>query len=154
NGAIAYLKFGPGIAQSDLAFSRQGQSNDLTISIKGTDDQVTIVGQFDAGYGLFGPTWLDRIEGFKFADGASMSWDQVIETLDAQAKGQPVIYGFDYPDALDPGPGVHYLSGGNESNTYIFDFGYSYDVVENATTNILSGMSQTIAFGPAVTRQD
>jgi hypothetical protein len=58
NGASDHVKFGPGIAKSDLVFSRIGASSDLQIAIKGTGDQLTIQDQFGAGYGLFGPLWL------------------------------------------------------------------------------------------------
>jgi Ca2+-binding RTX toxin-like protein len=154
NNATDYVNFGPGISQSDLTFSRDGKSNDLHISINGTSDTLTILDQFSADYSLFGPIWLDRIEGFTFTDGSSLNWEDVTRTLDAQSTGQSVIYGFDYADTLDPGAGVHYLSGGNEDDTYIFDFGYGFDTVEDNWDNGLGGISNTIAFGPGVTQQD
>src|SRR5262249_19215139 len=141
NAEDNYVDFGPGINSSDLNFSREGQSNDLTVSINGTSDALTIKSQFDAGYSLFGPLWIDRVEAFVFDDGSSYSWKDVIELLDQQATGQPVIYGFDYEDTLDGGPGVHFLSGGNENDAYIFNPGANYDVVADKTTNILGGMN-------------
>ncbi len=151
-----YLKFGPDITMSDLTFSRQGNSDDLQISINGTSDTLTIIGQFAADYNIFGPMWLDRINTFLFADGSSETWEDVIKNFDAAdpTSGKAQIYGFDYPDILDGGPGIHYISGGNENKTYIFDFNHTYDIVENATTNILSGMNRTIQFGADVTPQD
>jgi Haemolysin-type calcium binding protein related domain len=136
-----------------VVFSRVGTSTDLDIAIKGTSDHVTVIDQFGASYGAFGALWLDRIEGFKFADGSSYAWDQVIQMLDAQ-QGQPALYGFDYADTLDGGPGVHYMSGGNESDTYLFGFGDTYDSVEDAATNPIGGMDNTIQFGPGVRPQD
>ena len=147
NYSVVLVKFGAGITKSDLIFSRQGNSTDLHIAIKGTSDQLTIQDQFGSSYGLFGQLWLDRIDGFKFADGSGYSWDEIIKMLDAQNQA-PVIYGFDYPDTLNGGPGVHYISGGNEDHTYVFGPGYNFDTVEEATTNILSAWN-TIASGVA-----
>jgi hypothetical protein len=52
NNSIDIVKFGPGIARSDVVFSRVGISNDLDVAIKGTSDHVTIVDQFAADYSL------------------------------------------------------------------------------------------------------
>jgi Ca2+-binding RTX toxin-like protein len=142
-----FVKFGPNVSFSDLTFSREGSSNDLQISINGTNDRLTIVDQFAAGYSAYGPLWTDRVEGFAFADGSSRSWDDVIQMLDSQATGQPIIYGFDYEDTLDGGPGVHYLSGGNENDTYIFDPGTTFDIVKDNISNPLGGLDDTIALG-------
>jgi lipopolysaccharide export system protein LptA len=151
-----YVKFGPGITMSDLTFSRQGNSDDLQISINGTNDTLTILGQFAADYSILGPLWLDRIESFAFADGSSESWEDVIQNFDAAAptSGKAQIYGFDYHDTLDGGPGVRYISGGNEDKTYLFDFNHAYDIIENATSNILSSQNHTILFGDDVSPQD
>jgi hypothetical protein len=156
NNATDYVQFGPGITEQDLTFSRQGNSNDLQIAINGTSDTLKIIGQFPADYGLFGPMWLDRIDGFTFADGSSLSWEDVIQTINAEAPTSTSvqIYGFDYADTLDAGANIRYLSGGNENDTYIFDFGHPFDVVQDATGNILSGMDDTIQFGDTVRPQD
>jgi Ca2+-binding RTX toxin-like protein len=153
NDAADIVKFKPGIALDDLQLSRDGNSNDLNIFIKGTTDELTILNQFAVAYNIWNSE-TNRIEMFDFSDGTELSWEDVIKTMDAQAWGQPAIYGFNYADTLDGGPGVHYLSGGNEDDTYLFDFGYTYDIVQDATTNILSGMDDTIAFGDSVRPQD
>src|SRR5262249_52573085 len=112
--------------------------------------------QFSADYNIFGPMWLNRVEGFVFADGSSESWEDLIQSIDAAAptSGLKQIYGFDYEDTLNGGPGIHYIAGGNENDTYKFDFGYGFDVVEDATVNILSGEDDTVLFGDTVTPQD
>ena len=153
NYSIDLVTFGAGIARSDLIFSRQGNSNDLQVAIKGTSDQLTIQDQFGSSYGLFGQFWADRIDGFRLANHSGYSWDQVIKMLDAQNTA-PAIYGFDYADSLDGRGGVHYLSGGNENDTYAFGPGYSFDTVADAATNILSGMDDTILFAGGVRPQD
>ncbi|WP_420970809.1 calcium-binding protein [Bradyrhizobium sp. B120] len=154
NTAPDYVKFGPGITLSDLTWSRQTDSPDLTISIKGASDTLTILNQFAPDYGVLGPMWLNRIEEFTFDDGTTLSWENVIQLMDQESYGKPAIYGFSYADTLDGGPGVHWLSGGNENDTYLFDFGYNYDVVHDGTTNILGNPNDTIKFGESVRPQD
>lgn len=80
---------------------------------------------------------------FAFADGSTYSWDDVIRMMDAQNKA-PAIYGFDYDDTLDPGAGVHFVSGENGNDTYVFDFGYALDTVFDNTNNPIGGMTNTI----------
>ena len=80
------------------------------------------------------------------------SWQDIIQLMDAQQK--PAMYGFDYDDTLDPGAGVHFLSGENGNDTYVFDFGYTFDTVLDNTSNPLGGMTNTIQFGGDVTEQD
>ena len=148
-----YVKFGAGISFSDLTFARQGDSDNLLITVNSTGNSLTILNQFSADYGLFGALWLDRIEVFAFADGSTYSWDDVIRMMDAQNKA-PAIYGFDYDDTLDPGAGVHFVSGENGNDTYVFDFGYALDTVFDNTNNPIGGMTNTIQFGADVTEQD
>ncbi|MGZ7086659.1 MAG: calcium-binding protein, partial [Ilumatobacteraceae bacterium] len=147
------VKFKSGITLDDLQFFRDGNSNDLNIFIKGTTDELAILGQFAVYYNLWNSE-TNRIELFEFSDGTSLSWENVIQTMDAQGWGQPAIYGFSYADTLDGGPGVHYLSGGNEDDTYTFDVGYTYDVVADAMSNIFAGDNDTIQFGAGVRPQD
>ena len=147
------VKFKPGITLDDLKFSRDGNSDDLNIAIKGTTDKLTIHNEFSVSYNVWNSE-TNRIELFEFSDGTQISWEDVIQTLDAQGWGQPAIYGVSYPDALDGGPGVHYLSGGNEDDTYTFDVGYAYDVVADAMSNIFAGDNDTIQFGADIRPQD
>ena len=73
------LRFGPDMTQDDVTFSRVGNSVDLHIAINGTDDTLTVAGQFDANYtGVFAANWFDRIEFFVFDDGGVIGWQQVI----------------------------------------------------------------------------
>ena len=160
------VEFGPGITPSDLTFSRQGPSLDLNITVNGTGDALTILGQFDASPNIFGPpAWFNRIDEFKFADGSTLSWSDIIQTLEAQepTSGLTQIYGFLIPnltndgfvdDTLDGGPGVHYLSGGSGLHDYVFDFNHAYEVVLNNAGNSNFPADATLLFGPNVTRQD
>jgi Ca2+-binding RTX toxin-like protein len=151
------LRFGPGITQDDVTFSRVGNSLDLQISVNGTDDAVTVVGQFDKSYTLvFAPNWFDQIEFFVFDDGSMVTADQIMEDLVANAKtdGDDTIYGFSIEDVLDGGAGNDFLSGGNENDTYIFGVGYGADVIHDGAFNIIGGMTDTVRFNADVLPED
>ncbi|BAM90337.1 putative calcium binding hemolysin protein [Bradyrhizobium oligotrophicum S58] len=125
-----FLRFGEGITLDDLSFQRDGNSDDLTIAINGTDDAVTVKGQFGVGYGLLN-TMVDRIEYFTFADGSYVGWEDVIQSMDASAgtDGNDVIYGFSYADTLRGGKGDDVIDGGREDDTYIYARGDGNDTI-------------------------
>ena len=148
-----FLTLGAGIGFEDLLLSRQGESDDLVLSIAGTDDSLTIKGQFDAAYsGVFEKHWLDRIELIVFDNGAQYTWYGIMEKLVADAKtdGDDTIYGFSYEDTLDGGAGNDYLSGNNESDTYLFGEGDGHDVIQDRMDNILSGNTDRVLFGSGI----
>jgi Ca2+-binding RTX toxin-like protein len=149
------VRFGSGITADDLQFTREGTSNDLIISIKGTDDQLTIHDQFYVAHNIY-DFEQNRIESFSFSDGTSLSWEDVIQNLDAAGRtdGADTIYGFDYNDVLDGGAGDDFLSGGNGSDTYIFGTGYGHDTIEDRLTSILSSDDDKVQFNPDVTLSD
>jgi Ca2+-binding RTX toxin-like protein len=149
------VDFKLGITLDDLQFSRDGNSNDLHILIKGTTDELTILNQFDVAYNIWNFE-LNRIEAFSFSDGSSLSWEDVIQRMDAAAKtdGNDVIYGFNYDDVLDGGKGDDFLSGGNGSDTYIFGRGYGSDTIEDRLTDVLSGDNDKVEFNPDVAPDD
>jgi len=149
------VRFGPGISRSDVTFSRTGNSSDLDIHINGTDDVLTIRGQFDVAYGAIN-TMVNRVEIFTFADGDFTNWESVIQMLDANAgtDGNDTIYGFNYDDVLDGGAGDDFLSGGNGNDTYIFGRGYGSDTIEDRNTMILSGTNDTVQFKEGISPSD
>jgi hypothetical protein len=59
--------------------------------------------------------WFDRVEAFIFSDGSTFSWEQIIQTMNANAgtAGDDMIYGFSYEDVLDGGACNDLMSGGN-----------------------------------------
>ncbi len=148
------ISFKPGITSEDLTFTRTGDSNDLTISINGTDDTLTILSQFSIFYtGVIGNEPLYRIENFFFANGESLTWSDVIDRIKDGWKtpGNDTIYGFNMDDVLDGGAGDDYLSGGNDSDTYIFGHGYGHDIIDDKLNAVLSGTVDTVAFLEGVT---
>jgi len=149
------VRFGSGISRSDVTFRRTGNSGDLDILINGTNDVLTIKGQFDVAYGAI-DTMTNRVEIFSFADGDFTNWESVIQMLDAHAgtDGNDTIYGFNYDDVLDGGAGNDFLSGGNGNDTYIFGRGYGSDTIEDRLSMILSGTEDTVQFKEGISLSD
>ncbi|MCS3761248.1 calcium-binding protein [Bradyrhizobium centrosematis] len=150
-----YVHFGAGITEDDVTFQRVGVTDDLQVKINGTDDVLTVAGQFGVAYGLF-DTHQDRIEIFTFEDGSYIGWEDIIKALDAAAgtSGNDTIYGFSYDDLLDGGAGNDYLSGGNGTDTYVFGRGYGSDTIEDGVNYILSGTDDTVQFKAGISRSD
>jgi Ca2+-binding RTX toxin-like protein len=148
------VELGPGIASSDLGFTRDGNSNDLLITVNGdSSDSLLIQGQFTATFtGPFGTQFFDRIQALSFSDGTSKTFEDIENTLIANAEATPgmALYGFDgVDDTLDPGLGGNrFLSGGNNNDTYVFGLGYGNDTIKGGHGNILSGQNQTVLFNP------
>ena len=156
--AIDILEFKAGISENDLVFHRDGNSNDLTITINGdTADSLTIDGQFAATYtGVFGTLFSNQIEMFSFADGGSLTADQIDQKIldSLSTDGNDTIYGFSRDDTLIGGKGDDFLSGGNGNDTYIFNRGDGHDTIADQEGNILSGENDTLAFGAGIAVSD
>ncbi|WP_422365617.1 calcium-binding protein [Pelagibius sp.] len=149
--------FKDGITEADVTFSRDGNSSNLDILVNGTTDVLTIEEQFAATYtGPFGTQWLNRIEEVFFDNGFSYRWYEIMEKMVADAKtgGNDTIYGFSYEDTLDGGAGDDFLSGGNESDIYIFGLGYGQDVIHDQMTNPLGGDQDQVIFQDGLTAAD
>ena len=76
----------------------------MNIAIKGTTDLLTVHDQFNVFYNIFNSE-NGRIDVFGFSDGTYLSWEDVIQRMDAAGKtdGNDTIYGFSYEDVLDGG---------------------------------------------------
>ncbi|MGJ8573381.1 MAG: calcium-binding protein [Hoeflea sp.] len=152
------LQFLDGIRTNELVFVRDGASNDITIRFKNNpDDEVLVQGQFDATYtGVYGVWYQNRIDLFTFDDGTSLSHDQfaslVLRTYSTDGDDQ--LYGMNREDLLDAGKGNDYVSGGNQSDTYVFGRGYGQDVIEDNLTNILSTDTDRVLFRSDVSVDD
>lgn len=164
SGQTDTLRFNDNITFNDVIFSRDGSSDDLTITLA-DGSTLLIQGQFDASYTLFGTLWFDRIEQFDFSDGAGgrLIFDetQIIDHVRAlnSTAGADQLYGFSIPtETLDAGAGDDYISGGNGSDIYIWGTGSGNDVIEdNLKTNPnnpLSGDNDAIQLSADLTESD
>ncbi|MGO3933648.1 hypothetical protein NP284_35695, partial [Rhodopseudomonas pseudopalustris] len=131
SGSDDTIRFREGISRGDVRFSKVGDSNDLQVTIIGTDDVLNVLGQFQVNYGLIS-TKDDRIEFFEFADGAVISWEELICQFNEAAGTSldDVIYGFSYEDTLTGRGGDDYLNGGRDNDRYVYNRGDGNDLIE------------------------
>lgn len=151
------LQLTDGIRREDLIFSRQEGANDLAIGFREASDTLLLEGQFAATYtGTFGIWWMDRIEVVTFDDGSSLTSNDLMDlTLRAmRTEGDDRIFGYSREDVLDGGAGNDYLSGGNESDVYLFGRGSGEDVIQDRWDNIISGNYDQLRFLNGITPQD
>ncbi|MGN6776053.1 calcium-binding protein, partial [Rhizobium sp.] len=152
------LQFLDGIKINDLIFQRDGASNDLVIKFKNDDvDQVTIQGQFAATYtGVYGTWYMERIDLFTFDNGTSLTSDQVAQLVlqTYSTDGNDSLYGFNREDILHAGKGDDFISGGNQSDLYLYSRGDGNDVIQDGNTNFLSGSDDYLRFGIGITWSD
>lgn len=158
-GADDEVIFGPGITRDDLIFARNGSTKDLRITFKDQPDgSLYIKNQFDGLkldlFNLLGIAWFDRVEKFSFADGTSMTWEDVLRIVTTGTSGDDSLYGALYPDLIEGKAGNDYLSGGDDGDTYLFGRGDGQDVIQDGKENILVTADDTLKFKPGVAVSD
>jgi Ca2+-binding RTX toxin-like protein len=144
-GNVDTVRFGAGIAASDINFSRIGK--DLVLSVNGTADQLTIQRWRD------GDDW--RIERVEFADGTV--WNAAYIQAHAIAKltgtsGNDTLSGDSGNDMLDGGTGNDTLQGGAGNDIYLFNRGDGQDTILDYDYS--SGNVDTIRFGAGIAMGD
>ena len=117
------IRFGAGIAASDIVVSREGEH--LVFAVAGTDDRITVA------YWNLGEYYrIDRIE---FADGTA--WDaaqlrSIVASLPLVGTAwDDNLYGDEGDNVLVGGAGNDYLNGGGGGDTYVFNRGDGQDIV-------------------------
>ena len=133
DSAVDKVRFGAGIAASDITFAKVG--NDLVVSLAQSSDTLTIanwfsgtsyqIGSFELSTGVivplavsvFGTTSTDTVSGTSGA-----------ERLVGFA-GDDTLYGYAGNDTLIGGTGADRLEGGAGNDTYTFDRGDGADTV-------------------------
>ncbi len=140
--------FQAGIDADDLVLSRNG--DDLIVALAGTQDKITIQGQFSQ---LAGYSWHD-IERFEFADGTFLTKDEMRQKLLSGTPGDDHIVGFGSHDVIDGGPGNDTLEGGEGSDTYRFGFGDGRDLIIETLLDGRSTEDDTLAMKAGVNPSD
>jgi Ca2+-binding RTX toxin-like protein len=135
---IDTVEFLAGIVRSGVKFSRPSEAPDLLVTILASGETLLVKNQF-AGFqtGPFGAQWLDRIERFAFADGTSVSWQQVLLETTTGGAGDDALWGDLYADLLEGGTGNDTLSGRGYGDTYVYKPGDGHDTIRDANPNIL-----------------
>ncbi|WP_321395894.1 tandem-95 repeat protein [Emcibacter sp.] len=146
-GGPDIVAFRDSLTRDDITFSRNGNSDDLVVTLNTTGETLTIIDQFDAfDTGVLGIRWLDRIENFAFDDGTGYTWEEVIGVLTQGTEAQENIYGFYYGDTIDGHGGSDFLSGGNVGDNYLIGKGYGHTVIEDNQDNILTNDADRVIF--------
>jgi Ca2+-binding RTX toxin-like protein len=142
------ILFGPGIAPGDVTLTRSG--DDLTLSIDGTTDSITIVGQF--GF----TSWFsfNDVEFFEFADSTVWTKRDVSNFLMGGTSGDDVLVGTFQNDELNGLGGNDILRGGDGSDLYYFGIGYGQDTIEEDVTNANLSSFDQIIMGEGISASD
>jgi Ca2+-binding RTX toxin-like protein len=152
------VRFGADINISDLVIARVG--NDLTASLRGTQDMVTLQGYYSAAIG-------DR-PSLKFADGLVLNGAAIDHKLNSSGAGTTATAGDDWldgslaSDTITGGAGDDFLYGdaGNDSldggagmDTYLFGRGDGKDTVVAAAPTV-SGQVDSVRFSRDIAMTD
>lgn len=140
--------FGAGIAPGDIILSRNG--NDVTFSVSGTSDSLTIAGEFDQ---LAWFTWND-VETFEFANGTVWTKDDVAAKLLTSTPGDDTLNGTSANDRLEGGLGNDQLYGGDGSDTYGFAAGDGQDVIHETVYNAYINDEDRLVFKAGIAPTD
>ena len=138
------LKFVDDIRWTDLDYLRTGKSDTLTLRVKGTDDQVTLV-DFLEELPILG--YVNALEEIEFGDGTTWSYLKLLQHFVdiGQTAGNDTIYGFDgIADVFYAGAGDDRLEGLSGGDTYYFGAGSGNDTVydeEGSDRIIFSGLN-------------
>ncbi len=127
------IQFGPGITASSLQVTSGGDASSLFITDGVTGDEITIV-DMEQGESSWGTTW--GVAGVQFADGTSLTAQQLLQmTLDG-TPGNDSINGTPGADYLDGKGGNDTIWGDGGSDTFVFNAGYGkLEIDENTYPN-------------------
>ena len=153
-GVADKIKFGIGIASSDITFRQNG--SDLQIFVNAALTEGMIVKDFYKSGGA------NQIEFIEFADGSKLNISAMGLTL-SQSSGDDVVTGTDYEDVvygnggndtintgngddmLIGGTGNDTLNGGNGNDTYVWNSGDGLDTITDG-----QGVADKILFGTGI----
>ena len=151
------ISFGSGILKEDIILKRINEK-DLEISIKGTDDKITVRNQFDK---------FSAINNIYFNNGESLTDSQIRDILNQVTDGNDFIEGTDKDDNINllGGDDILFARGGNDTitggrgndtinagtgnNTIIYNLGDGNDVI---SANYYG--HNKIQFGEGIKKED
>jgi Ca2+-binding RTX toxin-like protein len=162
-GGYDTIQFGAGITAADIVVTSANSGRDLAISVSGTSDQVIIMGAIAWGTDY-------RVERVRFADGTTLTHEDLIteataatpgnDTLtgDSSANvifggaGNDTLQGRQGNDVLEGGTGNDTLMGDAGDDTYIFNVGDGQDFFRewSGFGSAGSGGNDTIQFGTGI----
>ena len=165
-GDVDTLRFGAGIAASDITLARS--DSNLVLGINGTSDQVRIAN--------WGSSEQYRVERIEFAGGTTWdaaniqsqiatlaplvgtsgadylsAWADVNDNLQGLG-GNDYLYGNNGNDTLSGGAGTDFLQGGSGNDTYLFNRDDGQDTINNYAAT--AGDVDTLRFGAGIAASD
>lgn len=157
------IEFGMGISPSDIVVRKSG--SDLQLTLKGSDDRITITNALVLGWNA---TYV--VNEVRFADGTVWNAEQLrtqsmqggdgndwlggynFDDLIVGGLGNDSLGGLGGNDTLDGGPGNDNLQGGYGNDVYLFTRGWGQDTI--ADVDVASGSADAIVFGEGITPED
>ncbi|MER0044607.1 calcium-binding protein [Pseudomonas sp. MGal98] len=157
------IEFGMGISHGDIVVRKSG--SDLQLTLKGSDDRITITNALIIGWNA-----TDVVDEVRFADGTVWNAEQLrtqsmqggdgndwlggynFDDLIVGGLGNDSLGGLGGNDTLDGGPGNDNLQGGYGNDVYFFARGWGQDTI--ADVDVASGSADAIVFGEGITPQD
>ena len=128
-GGTDTIEFGEGISLGDIIVKRTGgrYALNMQISIKGTDDTLTIADTYSEGTSC-------HIEKFKFKDGTVLSFEEFQkQTYFQGTEGNDVLRGNNEDNTLYGNGGDDRLEGGEGNDTYVFGKGDGNDTISDTS---------------------
>jgi len=120
------ISFGNGIQVDDLSVIRKNY--DLVVSIKGTQDSITITDWYMGEQ--------NKIELITFSDGGTLSAGELEEmAIFIGTDGDDNLYGYELSDRFLGGKGNDVLDGQSGDDTYIFNLGDGQDIIYDYSGN-------------------
>ena len=156
------IQFKEGISKEDIIYSQT--NNDLVLSIKDTEDSLTVKDFFSNNF--------KAINELKFSDGSILSYADIVtniftdistdnddtiqgtildDTINAK-DGNDVINSYNGNDTLTGGKGNDTLNAGEGSDTYIFGQDFGNDTINNY--DVSENRIDTIRFIDGITKND
>ena len=157
------IEFGIGISPGDIFVRKSG--SDLQLTLKGSDDRITITNALVSGWSA-----TNIVDEVRFADGTVWNAEQLrtqsmqggdgndwlggynFDDLIVGGRGKDSLSGLGGNDTLDGGPGNDNLQGGYGNDVYLFARGWGQDTI--ADVDVASGSADAIVFGEGITAED
>ena len=144
------------LTASDVVATREGL--DLVITVVESGDSVRVIGQFhEMGYALNGGSNVlpsQGVEEIVFADGTVWSLTDIAIAVSHPQDSDETVIGTDHIDYLDGGLGNDYLSGGDNSDIYVFGAGYGNDIFDEKVDTVNSPQEDFVFFNDDVKFED
>ncbi len=129
------------IGDLQVRLEQDGPNVDFYIRIVGTDDELRVVDQ-GVGFGT-------KVSSFRFSDGSSVSYEDLIAALVAPTDGDDQLFAFSgQPGDLDGGLGDDTLFGSNGDDVFRFDAGYGNDTI--VERRVFETSTDKVVFGPGI----